>query len=276
MMNVFAKTLVLVHVVLSLAGMTWALMLFLQGRDLGWKEPGMEVQEYNTDGTPSTKPGAVVRFASEYDKSVVAVQEAGATRDRAYRHVKPALESVVGTEKYLWENHLFYRKELARLHNERSDDKKKDEFKVFRLKDAGHALPIGDGELGRPEFELDDVGMIKKPFKEYQADLESIAKEIAVYQGKIREVSDKTGKITVDLTGTNEKGEYLQPGLYALEKLEFKYQEQLKVEIDDIKPNWSKALERAGGLRLRRVGLEENLRKLQQPPPAPPKIDKKL
>ena len=63
MMNVVAKTLVLMHVVLSLAGMTWALMLFLQGRDLGWKEPGMEVFEYGPDGNPANKPGAVMPAA---------------------------------------------------------------------------------------------------------------------------------------------------------------------------------------------------------------------
>ena len=33
MMNVIAKSLVLMHVVMSLGGMMWALMLFMQGRD---------------------------------------------------------------------------------------------------------------------------------------------------------------------------------------------------------------------------------------------------
>src|SRR5882672_3819896 len=169
MMNFVAKTLVLMQVVLSLAGMTWALMLFVQGRDLGWKEPGMEVFEYGSDGNPSTKPGAVMRFASDYDKSVVAVQEAGATRDRAYRYVEPALESNAVTEKYLPENHLFYWKEKTRLRNERSDEDKKTEFKVRRLKNAGHALTPKDGDLGTPEFEDEAIAMIKKPYLEYKA-----------------------------------------------------------------------------------------------------------
>jgi hypothetical protein len=272
MMNVVAKSLVLMQVVLSLAGMTWALMLFVQGRDLGWKEPAAEVLETNADGTPSTKPGAVQRFPSEYDKSVVAVQEAAATRDRAYRHVKPALDEIAAIENYLPENHLYYWEQKTRLAN---GDKDK-EFKVYRLKDAGHFVKPGTGELGVPEFEVDEVAMIKKPRKEYEADLAAVYKEIAKYEDMNRKISEKTRLITLDMTGTNELGKYVQPGLYALNALEFKYQEQLKIEIDDIKPYWSKALERASGLRERRAGLEESLRKLQQPPPPPPKVEKKL
>jgi hypothetical protein len=278
MMNVLAKSLVLMHVVLSLAGLTWALMLFLHGRDFGWKEPGMEVLEYNTDGTPSTKPGAVLRFASDYDKSVVAVQEAGATRDRAYRHVKPALESIARTENYLPDNHLFYWKEMERLRKERSDEEKKDNmgFRVKRLKEAGHALNADeDGlRLGTPIFDDDEVALIKKPYDEYKADLTVLFKRIDKYNNEIREIADKTQAITEDLNGTNKLGKSVKPGLYALNDLEFQYQKQLKIEIDDIKPFWSKAIEQAGSHRYRRIDLERRLMELKAPPL--PKVEKKL
>jgi hypothetical protein len=267
-MNVLAKFLVVVHVILSLAGMSWALMLFVYPRDLAWLEPAQEVYEYDASGKPSTKPGATARFASEYDKSVVAVQEAGIARDRAYQYVKPALESIANTEKYLPDNHLYYCEELARLRRERTDAEKKDEkgFKVFRLKDAGHALRPEDKELGRPEKMLDEVAMIKKPYDEYKADLDAIFKQLDAQEKKIREIADKTEKITTDLTGTSEIGKVVNPGLYALNDMEFKFQKQLQTEIDDIKPFWSKALEQANSHRLRRMNLEETLKKLQEPP----------
>src|SRR5258708_3865039 len=124
MMNVIAKSLVLVQAVLSIAAMTWAIMLVLQSRDLGWKEPAKEVFEYNSDGTPSSKPGAVVRYPSEFDKSVIAVKEAGYARDRAYRHVQPALDAIDQTENLLPENHLWYLSQLKRL--KEGDPGKKD------------------------------------------------------------------------------------------------------------------------------------------------------
>jgi hypothetical protein len=87
MMNFFGKFLVLIHALLSVAGMSWAIMIFLQARDLGWKEPYKEELEKGS-----------VLHASEYDKSQAAVVEAARTRDRIYAQVKPAIESIRATE----------------------------------------------------------------------------------------------------------------------------------------------------------------------------------
>jgi hypothetical protein len=276
MFNALAKSLVLMQALLSVAGMTWAMMLVVQSRDLGRAEPANEVLETNADGTPAAKPGAVMRFASEYDKSVVAVQEAAKARDRVYRHVKPALDSIVATEKFMPENHLFYLAQLKRLREERSEQDKKDDkpFKVFRLKNGGTALPIEDGNLGKPDFEANEVAMIKKPFKEYEADYKGLVKEIDVYEGKLQKVAILTQNITAETTGTNKSNEYVNPGLYELKSMEFKYQGQIKVEIDAIKQDRSEAIGSSGTLRLRRSGLEATLKKLQEP--VLPRDNKKL
>lgn len=279
MFNAVAKSLVLVQALLSLAGMSWAMMLVLQSRDLGWAEPAKEVLETNADGTPSTKPGSVVRFASEYDKSVVAVQEAAKSRDRIYRHVKPALDLIADTENYVWENHRFYVKEMARVKELRSDQDKKDAkpFKVFRLKDGGTALAVTKaGNLGIPIFEPNEVAKIEKPYKEYKADHEALLKELEVYDGKMQKVADLIKKITFDMTGTDEvTNAYIQPGLPDMTSMEFKYQRQIKVEIDAIKQDWSKAIESSGTFRLRRIGLEKTL-EMHEAPPVPRKDNKKL
>ena len=225
-----------------------------------------------------------MRFASEYDKSVVAVQEAAKTRDRVYQYVTPALDSIAATEEYMPENHLFYVKEMARLKERRKDDKP---FNVFRLKDGGHALPPDKngkpGKLGIPIFEANEVAMIKKPYKEYEADLKKligqierdnpkkviVVGEIDIYEEKIREIAKKTKEMTIEMTGTDEvTNAYVQPGLYELTSMEFKYQRQIKVEIDAIKQDWSKAIENSGTHRQRRTGLEATLKKLEAAAPA--------
>jgi hypothetical protein len=278
MINQFAKLLVLLQAVLSIAGMAWAIMIVLQSRDFGWKVPYKEVLEWTSDGTPKTS----VLHASEYDKSFAAAKEAEKTRDRTYAHVKPAIDSIRATEPYLANNHLFYLAELRRLHEAT------DKIEVKRLKDGGNTLDTPDSSLGKPVMEDKALDSVTKSYTVYQADLAKLIGhvdpetkkvtlgEIDAVEEQIRKIVSDTKKITAELTGTDEFGDKIGYGLYQLTDLEFKYQAQIKIETDDIKPNWSKAVEQSRVLRYRRTDLEATLEKLKAPMPPPPKDNKKL
>jgi hypothetical protein len=258
MMNMLGKSLVLLHALLSVAGMSWAIVLVLQARDFGRIEPNKEVLEKST-----------VLHASEYDKSQAAAVEASNTRNRTYAHVKPAIDSIRATEPFLPGNTLFYRSELLRL------KEAPDKIEVRRLKDAGNKLDTPDNNLGKPVPEDKVLEMVSKSYKAYEADRKKLFEEIDTVEAEIRKITNTTKKLTEQLTGTDEANKYVQPGLYQLIDLEFKYQGQIKSEIDDMKPNWSKAIEQSRLFQYRRADLEATLEKLQGPLPPAKKIDKK-
>jgi len=123
--------------------------------------------------------------------------------------------------------------------------------------------------------------MVTKSYKEYQADLkklighvdpktkEETPGQIDDVEKEIRRIVNDTKRFTALLTGTDEANKYVQPGLHQLIDLEFKYQEQIKTEIHDIKPSWSKAIEQSRLLQYRRADLEATLEKLKGSPRAP-------
>lgn len=260
MMNFLAKSLVLVHTVLSLLALCWALMVYFNGRDYGFIEPFKEVLEYNSEGGVKS----ALLHASDIDKSMAALTEAGKTRDRTYAHVKPALDSMRATEPYLAANHLFYRAELKRLRES------KDPIEVKRQKLGGFILETPHN-LGKGELEPNALADIKKSHKAYQEDAKRLFKEIDDVDEEARKIIDKTKAITAQMTGTNEKNEYVQPGLYQLIDLEFKTQAQIKLETDEIKPFWSKAVEQSRLFQYRRSDLEATLEKLKRVAPPLPK-----
>lgn len=273
MMNKVGKSLVLLHGVLSIAAMCWAITLVLQARDFGWTEPYKEVLE-RSDG----KVKSAVLHASEYDKSQAAVTEAANTRNRIFAHVQPAIDSIRATEPFLPYNTLFYRFELNRLRES------PDNIEVRRLQKGGN---FPDTPLGKPAPEDKALEMVTKSYKEYQADLrklighvdpktkEETPGQIDDVEKEIRKIVNDTKRFTALLTGTDEANKYVQPGLRQLIDLEFRSQEQIKTEIDAIKPDWSKAIEKSRLFQYRRADLEATLEKLKGPPAAK-KIDNKL
>lgn len=264
MINTLAKTLVLLHTIFSLSALTWALVIFLQAKDLGWKEPAKEVTEYNMpDGTPKTS----VRHASSYDKSVAAYKVALDSRDRSYTYVQPAIDLLRKTEPNLPNNHLYYVAKLKELRDETA------KIEVKHLKDGGTKLDLPT--FGKPVFEDAALDNIVKSSAEYKKDLAERYKEIDVLDKEIKKIVESTKLFTTQLTGTDNDNKYIQPGLYQLVDLEYKAQTQLKIEIEEIKPHWSAAIEKAGMYRYRRGDLEATLKKLEGPMPAP-KDAKKL
>jgi hypothetical protein len=270
MINFLAKSLVLVNTVFSVAAMSWAILHVLQARDFGWTEPYKEITEYDSEG----KEKSWVRHASEIDKSQVALIEAKNTRDLTYVFVKPALDQIRETEPYLANNHLHYKAELKRLLDGPG------ELEVKNLKDGGYALDTPANDLGKPALEDKALANIKKSYKAYQTDLKKLYEEVDTVEEEIQKTAVAIKKFTADLTGTDEANKYVQPGLYQLTDLEFKAQTQLKIEIDQIKPHWSNAIENARLYQSRRSGLEDTLEKLKRKPAPPvvptPKIEKKV
>lgn len=251
MMNFIAKFLVLVHTFLSITAMAVAMAFVLQGRDFGWTEPYTQVVEYGADGSPK----ASVRYASEYDKSWAAVTEAGKTRDRTYTYVKPAIETLRTTEPFLATNYLHFVAELDRL------KKGPGKIDIFRLEKRGTELDVA--VLGKPKREGNPIADISQSYTTYWADLQDLYEKIGVVDNEIKKIVDETKTITSQLTGTDETNKYLHPGLYQLTEMEFAAQTKLKTEIEEIKPGWSKAVERARLDSFRRADLEATLEKLK-------------
>lgn len=262
MMNFVAKTLVLIHTVLSIAAMAWALSLFLTGKDFGWNEPRKEVLEYTSEGEPKSW----VRHASTYDKSTITLDNAVKMRNLAWVYVKPALEAMHEKEPYLYTNHLHYLAELKRLRES------PDAIAVMRLKDGGLFVEIPT--VGRPiPDDTKKIDQVSKSLKVYAEELKKLEKDIKKVEDEITIQLGETKKFTAELTGTDEANKYVHPGLYQLADREFKTQSQLKIEIDEIKPYWSQAIEQARQYRIRRTDLEATLSKLKA---AAPKTPKKL
>jgi hypothetical protein len=271
MANFVAKALVLLHVILSVAAMTWAIMLVLQDKDFGRMEPIKEILDY--DATTG-EPKSWVRHASAIDKSHAALIEAKNTRDLTYVFVKPALDQIRENEAFLANNHLHYKAEMNRLQNGAG------ELEVKRFKDGGLELDTPASNLGKPAQEEKALANIKKSYKAYSDDLKAIFLEVDKVEEEIQTDTKKTKEIVFQMTGKDEANKYVQPGLYDLIDLEFRAQTQLKIEIDDIKPHWSKAIENARLYQSRRGSLEDTLEKLKKKPAPPmpptPKLEKKL
>ncbi len=270
MINFFAKSLVLVHTILSIAGMGWAIMLFLQPRDFGWKEPHREVLVYDAEGNPKEW----VRHASAIDKSQAALIEAKNTRDLTYSYVKPALDQIRENEAYLANNHLHFRAEMKRLQFAPG------ELEVKKFKEGGLVLDTPNSTLGKPAQEETALANIKKSYQTYGEDLKRALKEGSDVDAEMEADTLKTKGLVAKMTGTDELNKYVHPGLYQLIDMEFKAQTQLKISIDDIKPRWSEAIENARLYQSQRAGLEATLEKLKKTPssPRPPtqKPEKKI
>ncbi len=256
MINTLGKLLVLIHTVLSVAGLTWALVIFVQGRDFGWAEPAKEPIQFSPDGTPTKW----IRHASQLDKSRAALEDAATHRDRHYGHVKPAIDSFTAAEPYLAANHLFY---LEQRHRLKKGDKP---IEVFRLENGG--LKLEAAHVGsKPAFEIKPVEGITKTIEAYEAEWADLQKQIAAVRIEIDKINVDTRTFTTEFTGKDEMNKYLHPGLYDLIDLEYKAQTRYKEELEDVKPRWSVYLEQARQHMIRRTDLETQLQKLKTPPP---------
>lgn len=243
MTNIFAKSLVALHLVLSLMALTWALMVFMDVTDWGWKEPRQDLGQ---------------SVASEYEKSTGMFKRAVRARDAAWPAVTPARADRAEAQNYFPKNHLYYLAELRRL-KESPDEK----IEVKGFKGPGLPLePAGKPKVGRPVLGELVPGVVKSQVS-YRKDRAELLTQIDAVEKQVRDLVEKTKKIDFQLTGKDDAGAEVQPGLYALVDAEYRTQAAAKFEKEYLSPRWAQSLEEARLYTLRRTGLEKSLRRLQ-------------
>jgi choline kinase len=114
-----------------------------------------------------------------------------------------------------------------------------------------------DDDLAIPEPDSAIVVSITKSKDLYEEDLKVALRKIDVVEGEIKAINTRTKEFTAQTTGTDELNKYVQPGLYQLYEQEFGAQREIKKEIEEIKPYWSQAIEKAFLLKDRRIDLEK-------------------
>ena len=243
MINFLGKTLVVVHTLLCLVGMTWAAALYLQFTDLGWKVPRQHLDQ---------------SIPSEFDKSVASIKVALQGRDLVLPGVRPPQDALRVTANYLPGNHLFYVNELERLRSSPNPIVVKGVAEGLDYLEATKAPG-----LGRPKLDVEIKG-IDKSYDAYLADLQAKHKEIDVEQAAIRDTIEETRKINFQLTGKDDAGESKTKGIYDLLDVETQTQSRLKAEREYMQPFREQAVEEARLFQLRRVGMERTLQRLKK------------
>ena len=240
MMNSIGKTLVLIHVTLSLLALTWAAAVLLQFVDWGWQKPRLDVSE---------------RVASELDKRIAAVNEAVRARDRVLPALKRSQDALIAAQDRYADNHLFYRDQLNQL---------KDNPNALVVKEVkfteGVAVPE-PARIGRPVLDQVVAG-IDKSLAKYVEDLKKIQKDIDALTDEHRKWTDQSKLITLQLNGMDEKGNKVKVGLYDLLENEAQTQARIRFEKEYIQPQWADSLEQAQQFSDRRAQLEETLKRL--------------
>lgn len=244
MMNSIGKSLVLIHVTLSLLALTWAAALLLQFIDWGWKEPRLDVNE---------------RVASEVDKRAAAITVAIRARNMELAPVKKSQEAMTAAMDRYAQNHLFYRNELERLKSAPGAIEVKD----VKLVDG--VLDLDVPRIGAPKLEQKIDG-IDKSLVEYERLLygkDALYKQIGDLEVELRDLTAKAEGITRQLNGVDEAGAKTV-GLYTLLEDEAQMQARLRFEKEYIQPQWAEALERAQEFLERRERLEKTLERLKK------------
>jgi hypothetical protein len=251
--NFMGKSLVFLHTLISLVAMAWAIGLFLQFTDWGWKEPRQELE---------------TRIASEFDKSAAALKLAVKARDMVLPPIKPAHDRIAEAEARYPANHLFYLQELEKLRGEPLLPGKasflaaKGAFEAKEFKGPG--LPLDNNKAtGKPILETKIEGL-EKPLLEYRSDLDKVKGEVVKVEKDIEAVLEKTKEITYTLTGMDDTGKKVTIGLYDLVDAEYESLTRARAEYEDLKPIWAQTLEEARLYSTRRVGLETILDSLKK------------
>lgn len=262
-MNFLGKGLVLVHFALSLLALSWAAAIFLGMTDWGWREP---LKVYET------------RRPSEFDKRAAALGLAVKALESTRPELKAAGAARAEAARAFPTNHLFYRDELARLR--KKSDKHPEPLVVKGPTYKGGDLVL-EKPLGKPALAADvqvvilaedvdgkvatkKVQQITKSLESYEADLQALNE---VVKKETKETGDWIARlraITFQLTGKDDKGMVVKPGLYALIEEEFENHKKARFELEYLQPIWARALEEAELFLERRRRLEITLDGLEK------------
>lgn len=246
MRNLISKSLVQAHLVVSVLALAWALSLYFDPVDWGWKTPRKEVDYV---------------IASELDKRRAEEKETYRRRDFHYPAVKDGWPAIREAEEFFVQNNLWYRKELDRLaaHPEK--------IEVYPLKyvDGILELETKDSSLGKPAYKdnkekkEEPLPDLEKSLKSYQADLQEIYKTAEKLEREFRDWQLKQKENSEAKIGKFDNGKQTKKGLLDLRAIEIEMQARILDEIRYLQPREVVFRRDAEIYRERRKTLEEDL-----------------
>lgn len=242
MMNRFGKILVLGHTALSLLFMTWAVMVYLQFNDYGWKDP-FKVWETKDSG---------YRIASKLDKRTAILHELLRAKDRSQPAIKPAIDTLSETMEFFPKNHQFY---VAELEKVRSSEEPINPSQLT-WKDGDLVLDV---PLGKPVMKV-PVGGIDKSTKVVSRELQAILANIEKITPEIAALVKDADEITIQLYGTKDDNNVsVDIGLYEILDNETILQDKIRQELEYITPRYVDAQRRADAFRDRMAGMKRTV-----------------
>jgi hypothetical protein len=248
MINHLGKGLVLVTTAVSILFLAWAVAIYTQTIDWGWKDPRSELKE---------------RVPSEIDKRMAALQEALRLTARSQAEVNDRASELAVAEKDFDGNVHLYRAKLAELYTAKGAIKVQeigyDKGKLLHNPPDRRTAPPAFGKV---------MDGIKKSLAEYQKEFNALQKEMDDVTAKINETLKKESELTVNLNGKkDENGKLEKVGLYTLLEKEKMTHDQIKAELDYLQPLWVQELVDAQLLLERTARLEHRIAELKQENP---------
>jgi hypothetical protein len=245
MINHLGKGLVLVTAVLSVAFLAWAIAVYTQSIDWGWKDPRKELGD---------------RVPSEIDKRTAAVKQAAGFRARAEAGARDGRVNLALAEDDYTHNVLLYRAKLAEL---RGADGK---IAIQPLKYVQGVLIRKDPRAtAPPAFEEKPLPGLDKSTAGYLKELDDLQAQLVAITAEIDNLIKKEKELTVNLNGQkDEDGKVVKVGMYELLEREKKTQEQIRAESDYLQPLWVEELSQAQFLLDRMGRLDQRLKELSK------------
>jgi hypothetical protein len=236
MINILGKTLVFLTLAGALFGLTWALGIYFQKVDWGWKEPRKELDQ---------------RVASEIDKRIAANDQALRAIELVMPAVPRAQDKLLTAQKQFPQNHLFYVAELKRLREG------PDPLDVKAVQYDGGVLKLDTPVIGKPV--LAEQVEVAKSRDGLEVDLASVMKGIEKSSQEIAGWIAKEKDLTFKLTGRDDTDKIGKTGLYTLLEEETKALNQARFEKDYLEPLTVRAMQQAQTQRQRKQRLQATL-----------------
>jgi Skp family chaperone for outer membrane proteins len=251
MFNTIGKILVLINLGFALLAMAFAAGIFLQQVDFGWKEPRKNLEQ---------------RVPSEIDKRSAAVTEAYRALETVQPDLKPAQTQLRQAEDRFGPNHLFYVAQLKRIHSDRKP------LTAPEIVLQGGKPQLDKEVIGKPVFGK-PAPLIAKSYAAYEEDLKRLVGEVDLktkkkirfgeidkIEAEIQALIAQEKEQTLKLLGLkDDAGKVLKPGLYGLREVERKRFDQVKFEIEYLRPKVQETRLEANGYLERRTDLEATL-----------------
>jgi hypothetical protein len=260
MINIFGKTLALIHVALSVMLMVVAVALFFNAVDFGWKQPA----RYWRDDAKSK--GSNVLVPSELDKREAAMRQMIRAEKDQLGQIAGARHKLDKISMSLAENHL---EGVALLTALESADGPL-EIRNVQYTEAGVVLkPALDPRVGFPALPI-VVKEVNKSYAKYLEALNDLDRDINQTHASVKKLQAAQEELTKRLTGKlddmgqpmrDKAGNVIGPGWVYLTEAEVQSQRELQKELEYLQPFWVKEVVDAQMVVTRRDSL---LRRLQE------------